>query len=1500
MDIRSDVAGGNSLRSPGARKNTVVFGPNVFDIPLLPYEKQLIKTISVTEEEYKRFAAEARRRGAIRPAEYEHIPDIQAALVVAGASYLAPTVAAVAGGAGKGTAAVILTNVAVSLVLTGVAYLLTPKPKQPEASKRTQLDLGSVSGASRFTPTSGFDTITELADYGAPIPIIFGLYNEEKNIGGMLITPKLVWSRMFSHGTQQSAKLMFVVGEQGHADAVAPDGIEKPDLEGIYLGNNALDALYEDFFAFYWKRNSPLGELDTSSGFNRLRFGNLAYGTSGGPSKGDPEKFNGEGDDAFLCPSDTSDKDESFCHAFSLTNNARFGMYGALPNGNAFRVNYEVVSIPDGTANRQVFVLVLRRIKIVGAKGEDIDAGDEDKLQKVRKQDQEGTGRQYSPRMGITKLIKTDGSIESVSGSDSIRETQRVQEGDIVEFTIVPTSIPEDKYQRSNNRGGESVGDINGSVEAEQIAADEAMQIGEEFAIGNTRWVVFGRTLERFDPEINDIQKIRLRCIDNNESRQQLVGLVSEQNVVNPSKGFIADESGVGAAFFPITRTATGIVRNNKPAVVTEIGIRSKVFQRLNGLCAFNTVPTPNELDEFDDEEVSVRSGTYTGTIIRSSVFQVFVRKAGLDANGDAFRFSRIDVYFVVRGSRPVDQYNFIRFTHPRDSGPQELEYKFVGIPASELRALSDDQEFIQLYASVPDTQQQMVQDTVQVSNLGTFEIEAAGLRIAKIDLRLNKEFIRKPITNEVNSLASIPSAVRREIALPQDQNGKFRKAISMDIIGPIGNQEPPGRAGSFYYEIFGRADSDPGSVGTQRTAETREVFTDKWLRIRWTVQKVELSTDNYARQHNNQTHTWSTVKAEIIGSSFGWSIGEANEFKRGVGNTSGASVAYGDDNPFKNNHPDGTVTFSGFEFVVTNVETTGNAYGRTQGYYYAIFGDAQSLAIGTSKTVTRDITKGSKQIRLQLTVKVFEMASDHYSGLQKGWQHPEVIEIVDDGFTTSSWDKNDTFDDLVSVSANNNPFYTAYDQVGFRYKINDVRTAPKQVRLSGETIFEHQSQYADLSHYRSLVQKSNESEPEHSIVYVNEILPNKTVPEYGGLTLAGLSLKAGRNFTALDQMRCWVGSGLHVKRLHPDFANSEGNPYDKSDSLTYRQPNGPSNLFSDLVYYLLTDKTAGAGNLMGMSADDAPLLNVSDFQKTSRFLHKQELFFNGVIVERTNLRQYITDIAPYFLCNLVIMNGKFSLLPAIPNNPLSGETNVGPVAIDQLFTAGNILEDSYKLEYLRSEERRAFKAVIRYRHESRNKLPEQRVMEVTLNESSNKDLPQEQFDLTQFCTSRNHAIKVAQYFLGIRKLVTHTISFSTTVHGLNLRAGSYIKVITEATPYSAANTGTVNSSGVVTSVSELADGEYSVSYFKTASEDVEEGIMQVSGGVVADSTFHDTVFTIKNTTVSQNVYVVEQLTFSQEGTVDIVASEHPCDSNEVSKLAKLLVDFNSVNVEDI
>jgi hypothetical protein len=1475
------MADGDLVRQSNVGEGSVVFGPSVYDVPLLPFEKELIKTIGITEEEYQRFAAEVRRKGYRRPAEYDHIPDVVALP--------------------DGGATLILINLAISLVLTGAAYLLTPKPKAPEASKRSQLDLGSINAANRFTPSRGFDTLAELADYGAPIPIIFGRYISSKNIGGMLITPKLVWSRMFSHGTQQSAKLMFVVGEHGDADGVAPDGIIEPDLEGIFLGNNALDALYSDFFAFYWKRNSPMntvGVVDSASEFNRLQRRNLFYGSAGDPSQGDPFPYATD-DDVFECPSNITARSKSFCHAFSPTNNNQFGIYGAIPNGTGYRVNYEVVSIIKGTDDTQKHALTLRRIKIVGDKDANIDIGNENQLKNVRKQHQDGEGRQYSPRMGLSKLIRKDGSVHTVSGNE-LTERDRVSEGDTVEFEIKAGKIPERRYQRSNNRGGENVDDINATVEAEQIAADQAMQLGEQFAVGNVLFVVTKRKLQRFEPARDDTQKITLECIDNDQSQDARIGFVNDHDVIDPEKHFIADGGGVKPVFFPVTRIASAVVRNNKPAVVTEIGIRSKVFQRLSGLCAFNNIPTPDELDDFQKNEVQVRSGTYTGSIMRTSVFQVYVREAGVDGNGDSFEFRRIRRFFAVRGSTPAEQYNFIRFKHPK-GGPKELEYKFVPIAGSEITNIDDDETIILLSASVSEGATPILQETPHVPGIGEFEIEVAGSRVKKESIEKNKEFLRKPKVVREPDTTSIPSAVDLDDVRPSENSGVFRRAISMEKIDSAGSHEPPGRNGMFTWEIFGNPDSASGGHGTVRTKITREYFGDRWIRVKWTASKLELLSDHYARTGQGQTYYWNLDGAQIIGSSPGFSKNETVLFRRGENSTAAlgepgyGTSAYSSSNKFRGNHPSGqTPTWSGFYYRITDVDTTREPQGRSGGYFYDIFGESESKPLGEAKSEIKSFTRGNKKLKVRLNAKVVALPDGHFTGLTKRWDLAS-IEVINDGFTNDEWEKGDTFDHTETIYAVSNPFYWTYRQVGFEYKITDLATEIGEGELRGELEYESHSQYADLSFYRGLVQKSNESEPEHSIVYVNEILPNSKTPEYNGLTLCGLSLKASRNFTSLDQLRCWIGQGIPVKRLHPDLG-----VYDNSGDPYHQATFGPSNLFTDLAFYLLTDKQGGAGNLMGMSASNAFLLNVNDFQDASRFIHRQELFFNGVIGDRTNLRQYITDTAPYFLCNFVMMDGKFSLLPAIPYHKASGNINTGPVEIDQLFTAGNILEDTYKVEYLRSEERRNFAATVRYRFESRNKLPEERVMRVKVRGTPWADAPQEQFDLTQFCTSRHHAIKVAQYFLGLRKFVTHTVSFSTTVEGLNLRAGSYIKVITESSPYTSARNGVVSSTGVVTSVEPLADGMYSVTFYKSGSNDIESGSMQVTGGRVSDSKFHDSVFSVNLKESHQNVYVVEQLTFSAEGTVDIVASEHQCDDNRASLLAKFIADSDSVFVEDV
>ena len=91
-------------------KGGLVIGATVSELPLLPYEKQLIKTIGCSEEEYRYFVAEAIKRGQIRPAEYEGIPDIN-----------------------NGAATPYLIQLAIGIVIGAVSYLLTPKPKAPEA-----------------------------------------------------------------------------------------------------------------------------------------------------------------------------------------------------------------------------------------------------------------------------------------------------------------------------------------------------------------------------------------------------------------------------------------------------------------------------------------------------------------------------------------------------------------------------------------------------------------------------------------------------------------------------------------------------------------------------------------------------------------------------------------------------------------------------------------------------------------------------------------------------------------------------------------------------------------------------------------------------------------------------------------------------------------------------------------------------------------------------------------------------------------------------------------------------------------------------------------------------------------------------------------------------------------------------------------------------------------------------------------------------------------------
>jgi len=1476
-------------------EGAVVIGASVYDVPLLPYERQLIATIGITEKEYRAFTAEVKRRGAVRPAAYNHIPDVQAT--------------------GLEPGAVILINLAISLVLTGVAYLLTPKPKMPRAQGGVT-DLGSITGANRFTPSRGFETLAELADYASPIPLIFGLYKDD--VGGMLITPKLIWSRMFSHGTMQRAKLMFVVGEQG----VGNTGIQPPDLKGIFLGNNALDAVFKDLFAFYWR-------ADSSEQF-RIRGTNKVYGTRGKVHGGDPDVPN-DNSDAFVFPVSNTDKEASeiFCHAYTPSNNATFGVYGAIANGTSYRVNYQLISIPKGPDKKARAIRTLERIKIVGDSGvksgdnnltlqqENLDPGNAstDRLNEIRRKgDHAGAGRNYSPRMGLVKYKRSTKAEADIVPDGNFRKTfDNVEIGDKVFFVIKNTSIRKKFYIKGGK--GASVDDINSSVESFQLEADSAMQTGEHFEIGGSLWKVVSRKLQMFDPLEGKIrsQEICLECVDNSISRSKKIGIVSEPLVVDPSTEFIGDSGvgdtsrGVGEAFYPITKVEVATIKNNRPAISTEIGLKSIVFQRLNGLCNFQSLPTPEALGDAEEDEIQTNSGTISATIMRSSIFRIFIR----DASSDTSEFNPLPQLFVVRGQTPIAQYNSIKFTTDE---PRELEYKFVPFSGSEFSKLADSEDpvFIRLFQSISTDLNEngagnFIEFDEQLPGINKIKIQVNGDKvIGKTGFKINKEFTRGGRTVSGEETLSYPTAAAFVTATPEPEVGTIAEIGSqLKKEANLGNPGITiGKLAAFFYEIAGNADNYPVPVGTKLLFKSVEYIGGNhanWLHLEWKLEKKA-----GAAAYSGLSTGWSFIRVHVIGSGGGFSDGQKIEVKRGSEatnvvsgqadySTNPNSEAY---NPFAANHPDGTLRFSGMRLKINGVTKDVTLGARFQAWMYEVGFGAVGLP-DESKTITRTFTQGDKSIRVKLTSSVVEFPDVERAGTTVGntfgWLVPKVTEIVQNDSTSKTWNVGDTFSSRRAVSADN-PFKTGYSHVGATYKITDVSyesTVPPVVEA--ELFFAEQTQISDISFYRSFVDKSNSTEPEHEIVYINEAQINDSKAEMSNLTIAGLSLKASRNFTALDQMRCWLGEGLPVERLHPTPRTAYG------DVNTV----GPSNLFTDLVYFLLTDQRAGAGGLLGVDGEHNDyLVDKQDLINTSEFLEHQKLFFNGPIVERTNLRQFISELAPYFLCNFIISDGKFSVKPAIPVSK-GGEIDTGAIKPKQIFTGGNILEDSYKLEYLGAEERRAFRAVVRYRQERKNRLPEEQV--VIVKGANDTDdftspgvdlLPEEQFDLTQFCTSKHHAIQVAKYFLALRAYVTHTISFSTTAEGLSIGAGSFIKVITEASPYNAANTGTVNSSGVVTSVVDMPDGSYLVTFFKVGSDDIDTKRMKVSNGKVEDSTFHNIVFTVEDTTVSENIYIVEQLTFSQDGIVDIVASEHPCNNDGTSKIAAFVAGTSGFSIE--
>jgi predicted phage tail protein len=245
-------------------------------------------------------------------------------------------------------------------------------------------------------------------------------------------------------------------------------------------------------------------------------------------------------------------------------------------------------------------------------------------------------------------------------------------------------------------------------------------------------------------------------------------------------------------------------------------------------------------------------------------------------------------------------------------------------------------------------------------------------------------------------------------------------------------------------------------------------------------------------------------------------------------------------------------------------------------------------------------------------------------------------------------------------------------------------------------------------------------------------------------------------------------------------------------------------------------------------------------------------------------------------------------MMPALPYDS-NYEISLSPIAVDQIFTAGNIIEDSLQVQYIDAAQRSNFRALVSWRVTIENDLPTQASALVDWADipEGSRATTQQSFDLTDFCTNRAQALLTARFLLSVRRRITHTVSFKTVPDSLGIQPGSYIRVITAATSYNAAANGAIQDAGSLVSISTVDDGTYTALIYNPSTSDVSEKQITISGGRVTDSTVYNCLFTLLSTTVSKNVYQVEQLTLDEDGLVNVSAVEVPVDSSGASIVAR-------------
>jgi hypothetical protein len=256
-------------------------------------------------------------------------------------------------------------------------------------------------------------------------------------------------------------------------------------------------------------------------------------------------------------------------------------------------------------------------------------------------------------------------------------------------------------------------------------------------------------------------------------------------------------------------------------------------------------------------------------------------------------------------------------------------------------------------------------------------------------------------------------------------------------------------------------------------------------------------------------------------------------------------------------------------------------------------------------------------------------------------------------------------------------------------------------------------------------------------------------VGSYPGISTLSFNVTIPDGFDQYNrQVHLFIRGGMAVTRIY--------------DSVT-----GPSDNFADLVKWLLVNTSRVPAAMI----DDAALLAAATFLEVNGFTCNIE------IRESTNYSDFVARLAPYFLLSESNAGGKRGLRPLLPVTA-GGAIKTTAITADYTFTEDTVLPGTFEINYLSLADKQPFVAQMIWRQQLESDIGIIRTAEVRYSGTAETG-PYESHDLSTFCTSEDHAVKVGTYILAKRMYTTHTIRFAARPqeHNTIITAGDIIRV---------------------------------------------------------------------------------------------------------------------------